>query len=122
MVSSWPRCPEAEGGVVFVGKDIQTVSLCPVGCALVVTHIPSVALQSPFTHHPLQQDAEAPSFRGKAVRAASPLPVLAQELCLTCVGMEHLSPKSVALPVHPLLPVWIEQNLPFLRCVRPLLG
>lgn len=29
------------------GKDIQTVSLCPVGHALVVTHIPSVPLQSP---------------------------------------------------------------------------
>lgn len=47
VVSSQPRCPEAEGGVVLVGKDIQTVSLCPVGCALGVTHIPSVPLQSP---------------------------------------------------------------------------
>lgn len=27
-----------------MGKDTQTVSLCPVGCALVVTHIPSVPL------------------------------------------------------------------------------
>lgn len=30
----------------------------------------------------------------------------------------RLEPGSVALPVHPLLPVWIEQNEPFLHCVQ----
>lgn len=36
--------------------------------------------------------------------------------------MIRLEPESVALPVRPLLPVWIEQNQPFLRCVQPFLA
>lgn len=45
------------------------------------------------------QLAEAPLF---------PIPV--QELCSTDVGIACLEPTSVALPV------WIEQNQPFLCC------
>ena len=95
VVSSRSSYPEAEGGIIphqwccGEGDTEVAILLFPVAYSLVVTCLPSVPL--PFTQsHPFytilynrlrrSQLAEAPLFRGKAVRAASPHPVPAQEL------------------------------------------
>lgn len=95
VVSSRSRCPEAEGGIIphqwCCGEGNTEVAILqlPLVYTSVGTCLPSVAL--PFTpscpfytilHNGLRrcQLAEAPPFRGKAVRAASPHPGPAQEL------------------------------------------